>query len=84
MPSRTAASTRLRTAVSAPIDDERRRPDSADPALDEALERISDLAARLWAVRSAHRPVAVGWLRAQTRCAGCGQPVPCATLLAAG
>jgi hypothetical protein len=55
-----------------------------DPALDEALERISDLAARLWAVRSAHRPVAVGWRRSQTRCAGCGQPVPCATLQAAG
>ena len=55
-----------------------------DPALDEALERISDLAARLWAVRSAHRPVAVGWRRAHTRCAECGQPVPCATLQAAG
>ena len=55
-----------------------------DPALDEALERISDLAARLWAVRSAHRPVATGWRRTQKRCAGCGQPVPCATLLAAG
>jgi hypothetical protein len=57
---------------------------TADPALDEALERISDLAARLWAVRSAHRPVATGWRRSSTRCAGCGQPVPCATLLAAG
>jgi hypothetical protein len=56
----------------------------ADPALDEALERISDLAARLWAVRSAHRPVARGWRRAHARCAGCGQPLPCATLLAAG
>ena len=57
---------------------------TADPALDEALERISDLAARLWAVRSAHRPVTVGWRRSHTRCAGCGQPVPCATLQAAG
>jgi len=55
-----------------------------DPALDEALERISDLAARLWAVRSAHRPVTVGWRRSATRCAGCGQSVPCATLQAAG
>ena len=55
-----------------------------DPALDEALERISDLAARLWAVRSAHRPVTVGWRRTHTRCAECGQPVPCATLQAAG
>ena len=54
-----------------------------DPALDEALERISDLAARLWAVRSAHRPVAVGWRRA-TRCAECGQALPCTTLRAAG
>jgi hypothetical protein len=55
-----------------------------DPALDEALERISDLAARLWAVRSAHRPVTTGWRRTSTRCAECGQPVPCATLQAAG
>lgn len=59
-------------------------PKTADPALDEALERISDLAARLWAVRSAHRPLATGWLRRETRCAGCGQPVPCATLRATG
>ncbi len=55
-----------------------------DPALDEALERISDLAARLWAVRSAHRPVTTGWRRASTRCAECGQALPCATLQAAG
>jgi hypothetical protein len=57
---------------------------AVDPALDEALERISDLAARLWAVRSAHRPVTVGWRRTATRCAECGQAVPCATLQAAG
>jgi hypothetical protein len=57
---------------------------TADPALDEALERISDLAGRLWAVRSAHRPVAAGWRRSSLRCAGCGQPAPCATLRAAG
>jgi len=57
---------------------------AADPALDEALERISDLAARLWAVRSAHRPVTVGWRRTHTRCAECGQSVPCATLQATG
>ena len=55
-----------------------------DPALDEALERISDLAARLWAVRSAHRPVARGWRRTHARCAECGQAVPCATLQATG
>ncbi len=60
------------------------RTPAPDPALDEALERISDLAARLWAVRSAHRPVTVGWRRTHTRCAGCGQSVPCATLQAAG
>lgn len=30
-----------------------------DPALDDALDRISDLASRLWAVRQAHRPVVV-------------------------
>ena len=55
-----------------------------DPALDEALERISDLAARLWAVRSAHRPATSGWRRAHPRCAECGQALPCATLQAAG
>ena len=78
MPSRTAAPRTLsaaRTSTSTP---------APDPALDEALERISDLAARLWAVRSAHRPVTVGWRRSHTRCAECGQPVPCATLQAAG
>ena len=57
---------------------------TTDPALDEALERISDLAARLWAVRSAHRPVTSGWRRSHPRCAECGQPAPCATLQAAG
>ena len=59
-------------------------PVPTDPTLDEALERISELAARLWAVRSAHRPVTGGWRRSSTRCAGCGQPLPCATLQAAG
>ena len=78
MPIRTAAADR--PAADRPAADRL----AADPALDEALERISDLAARLWAVRSAHRPVATGWRRSSTRCAGCGQPVPCATLLAAG
>jgi hypothetical protein len=72
-PARTQPTTRTLVAAPAP-----------DPALDEALERISDLAARLWAVRSAHRPVTVGWRRSHTRCAECGQPVPCATLQAAG
>ena len=57
---------------------------AADPALDEALERISDLAARLWAVRSAHRPATSGWRRSHPRCAECGQALPCATLQAAG
>ena len=75
MSSRTAPRQPARTLTAAP---------APDPALDEALERISDLAARLWAVRSAHRPVTVGWRRAHTRCAECGQPVPCATLQAAG
>jgi len=55
-----------------------------DPALDEALARISDLSARLWAVRLAHRPVAVGRLRRSVVCAGCGLPTPCPTLRAAG
>ena len=48
---------------------------SQDPALDEALESISDLAARLWAVRQTHRPVVA---------AGCGWATPCPTLRAAG
>ena len=52
----------------------------ADRALDDALARIRDLAARLWAVRQAHRPQVAGWVRTRTRCAGCGQPVPCLTL----
>ncbi|CAA9355357.1 MAG: hypothetical protein AVDCRST_MAG16-2638 [uncultured Frankineae bacterium] len=82
MPIRTAAATR--PLIPGPTTSTSTSTAGADPALDEALERISDLAARLWAVRSAHRPVAVGWRRSQTRCAGCGQPVPCATLLAAG
>ena len=72
-PARTLSAARTTTRTPAP-----------DPALDEALERISDLAARLWAVRSAHRPVTVGWRRTHTRCAECGQAVPCATLQAAG
>lgn len=55
---------------------------ASDPALEDALERISDLAARLWAVRQAHRPAVTGWLRRGCRCAGCGQPVPCPTLRA--
>ena len=82
MPSRTAPrqparTTPTRTLAPAPTP-------APDPALDEALERISDLAARLWAVRSAHRPVTSGWRRSHPRCAECGQPVPCATLQAAG
>jgi len=55
-----------------------------DPALDEALARISDLAARLWAVRQAHRPVVTGRLRRTVVCAGCGLPTPCPTLRATG
>lgn len=38
-----------------------------DPLLDEAVARISDLAARLWAVRRTHHPQAVGWRRRQVR-----------------
>ena len=77
MPIRTAAANTALQAAPTAVP-------AADPALDEALERISDLAARLWAVRSAHRPVAVGWRRSSLRCSGCGQPAPCPTLRAAG
>ena len=55
-----------------------------DPTLTQALDRISDLSARLWAVRLAHRPVSVGRLRRSVVCAGCGLPTPCPTLRAAG
>lgn len=55
-----------------------------DLVLDEALDRISDLSARLWAVRSAHRPVVAGRLRRTVVCSGCGQPAPCPTLRATG
>lgn len=55
-----------------------------DRALDDALDRISDLAARLWAVRQAHRPVVAGRLRRSVVCSGCGLPTPCPTLRAAG
>ena len=65
-----------------------------DPALDEALARISDLAGRLWAVREAHRPVVsyAGRRRfgrptsgrpGPVRCGGCGLASPCPTLRAA-
>ena len=75
---------RTATAVTAPKTAVTTSVPVPDPALDEALERISDLAGRLWAVRSAHRPVPAGWRRSSLRCAGCGQPAPCATLRAAG
>ena len=81
MASRTATRTTRTTAATTPATPSAPGP---DPALDEALERISELSARLWAVRSAHRPVAVGWRRRETRCSGCGQPVPCPTLQATG
>lgn len=55
-----------------------------DETLEQALDRISDLAARLWAVRSAHRPVVTGRLRRTVVCSGCGLPTPCPTLRAAG
>ncbi|MCW2598457.1 MAG: hypothetical protein JWM02_286 [Frankiales bacterium] len=52
------------------------------PAFDEALERLADLAHRLGQVRAVHRPYRrLRWTR--SRCNGCGQPYPCATLRAA-
>ena len=58
----------------------------ADRELDEALEHISDLAERLWAVRRVHRAVASRSLLGarRLRCGGCGQPAPCPTLRAVG
>ena len=58
---------------------------AADLALDEALEHISDLSERLWAVRRTHAPVRTRSLLGgeRVRCGGCGQPSPCPTLRAA-
>lgn len=57
-----------------------------DRALEEAVQRVGELAGRLWAVRRAHRPVLVRGLLGphRLRCAGCRQPSPCPTLRAAG
>ena len=57
-----------------------------DRALEEAVQRVGELAGRLWEVRRAHRPVLVRGLLRQHRllCAGCRQPSPCPTLQAAG
>ncbi len=59
--------------------------DAADRALDEALEHISDLAERLWAVRRTHTPVVTRTLLGgeRVRCSGCGHASPCPTLRAA-
>lgn len=74
--------------VPAPARPDRRRPPTAgarDDALDEALEHITDLAERLWAVRRVHPPVRTRSLLGgvRVRCGGCGHPSPCPTLRAA-
>ncbi len=58
----------------------------ADRALDDALDHITDLAERLWAVRRAHPVVARRSLFGGRRlwCGGCGHSAPCPTLRAAG
>ncbi|MDP9432128.1 MAG: hypothetical protein M3P91_05320 [Actinomycetota bacterium] len=60
--------------------------DRTDPCLsstlDEALERIGDLAARLWAVRQTHVPVRT--VLGRHRCAECARAYPCPTVLAVG
>jgi hypothetical protein len=53
---------------------------AADPALDEALDRVRELSLRLWAVRGVHQPRRA--LLGGPRCSGCSQPYPCATLRA--
>lgn len=50
-------------------------------ALDDALDRLRELALRLWAVRSAHQPRET--LLRGRRCGTCGHPYPCATVRAA-
>lgn len=54
-------------------------------AFDEAVDRITDLTLRLWAIRAAHRAVVVKPLLRPARltCTGCGRPAPCPTLRAA-
>ncbi len=58
------------------------RPPAADPALDEALVHIGDLAERIWAVRRLHAPARRRGWRGRTACAGCGHALPCPTLQA--
>ena len=60
--------------------------DALDTVVDQALERIAELSSRLWDVRRQHQPEherVPRWRRPGARCAGCGQPFPCATARAA-
>lgn len=50
-------------------------------SLEDAVARVRELSLRLWAIRDQHRPLR---RRRGLRCAGCRQPYPCPTLLAAG
>lgn len=56
----------------------------ADVALDQALARIGELTARLWAVRAAHRPGTGSRWRRTPRCRGCRQVFPCPTARLSG
>lgn len=54
-----------------------------DPALDDALDHISSLSERLWAVRRLHAPVRTRSLFGErVVCGACGSASPCPTLQA--
>lgn len=73
----------LRTAPSGHRSTTAARRSAPDPALDEALDHIGDLAQRLWAVRRLHAPAPRrGLLDRGVRCSGCGHALPCPTLQA--
>ncbi len=59
------------------------RQGSPDAVLDEAVDRIAELTRRLRQVGSVHAPRRTR-LTGRPRCAACGAPSPCPTLLAAG
>lgn len=54
-----------------------------DPVLEEAVARITELTRRLRSVGTVHAPRQTRF-SGRPRCAACGAPSPCPTLLAAG
>lgn len=56
---------------------------NADPVLEEAVARITELTRRLRSVGSVHTPRRTRF-SGRPRCTACGASSPCPTLLAAG